>query len=92
MVRITANLVQFDVTVTDKQGRPVTGLKPEDFEVRVDGRPQAVTELSFVSADAGTMTTERAPTNAERKTRGGCGRARPSGLAQTSSPASISCK
>jgi hypothetical protein len=66
VVRITANLVQFDVTVTDKQGRPVTDLRPEDFEVVVDGRAQAVTELSFVSTDAGTMTTERAPSAAAR--------------------------
>jgi hypothetical protein len=61
VVRITANLVQLDVTVTDRQGRPVTDLKPEDFEVVVDGRRQAVTELSFVSTDAGTVTTERGP-------------------------------
>jgi len=38
VVRITTNLVQFDAVVTDKQGRPVTDLRPEDFEVYANGR------------------------------------------------------
>jgi VWFA-related protein len=53
VVRITANLVQFDAVVTDKQGRLVNDLRPEDFEVLVDGRPQTVTNFSFVLTDAG---------------------------------------
>ncbi len=38
VVRITTELVQAGVTVLDKQGRLVNGLKKEDFELRVDGR------------------------------------------------------
>jgi len=53
VVRITSNLVQIDVTVTDKAGRPVTDLRPEEFEVSADGRPQEVTGASFVSAGEG---------------------------------------
>ncbi|MDQ3257859.1 MAG: hypothetical protein M3R15_28890 [Acidobacteriota bacterium] len=34
IVRVTTNLVQLDVTVTDKDGQQVTDLKPEDFEIR----------------------------------------------------------
>ncbi len=49
VVRITTNLVQFDAVVTDKQGRQVTDLKAEDFEVLVDGKPQPLTHLSYVS-------------------------------------------
>jgi VWFA-related protein len=49
VVRITTNLVQFDAVVTDKQGRQVTDLKAEDFEVLVDGKPQSLTHLSYVS-------------------------------------------
>lgn len=45
VVRITTNLVQFDAVVTDKKGRPVTDLSPEDFEVTVDGRRQPITLL-----------------------------------------------
>ena len=33
VVRITTNLVQVDVTVTDKKGQPVTDLRPEEFEI-----------------------------------------------------------
>src|SRR5712675_1796502 len=31
VVKVTTNLVQVDAIVTDKQGRPVTNLRPEDF-------------------------------------------------------------
>ncbi|HLM58088.1 MAG TPA: hypothetical protein VK422_18440, partial [Pyrinomonadaceae bacterium] len=43
VVRITTKLVQVDVTVTDKNGRQVTDLKPEDFEVFENDKPQAIT-------------------------------------------------
>jgi VWFA-related protein len=49
VVRITTNLVQVDAAVTDKKGKPVTDLKAEDFEVYEDGRPQKITNFSFVS-------------------------------------------
>ncbi|HWW76317.1 MAG TPA: VWA domain-containing protein, partial [Pyrinomonadaceae bacterium] len=48
VVRITSNLVQFDAVVTDKHGRLVTDLKPEDFEVSIGGRKQEITNFSFV--------------------------------------------
>jgi VWFA-related protein len=48
VVRITSNLVQFDAVVTDKQGRLVTDLRPEEFEVYVGGRRQEITNFSFV--------------------------------------------
>lgn len=51
VVRITTNLVQIDVTVTDKKGNPVTDLKPEEFEISEDGRPQKITNFSLISAD-----------------------------------------
>ena len=44
VVRITTELVQTGVTVLDKQGRLVDGLKKDDFELRVDGR---VVPISF---------------------------------------------
>ena len=52
VVRITSNLVQFDAVVTDKQGRRVADLRPEDFEVYVDGRRQEITNFSFVAGGA----------------------------------------
>ncbi len=53
VVRITTNLVQFDAVVTDKKGQQVTDLRPEDFEVSVNGRRQAITNFSYVVAEAG---------------------------------------
>jgi VWFA-related protein len=53
VVRITTNLVQFDAVVTDKQGRLVTDLRPEEFEVLLDGKPQAISNFSFVGTAAG---------------------------------------
>lgn len=41
--RAGVDLVHFSVVVTDKQGSPVTGLKPEDFEVVEEGKPQSIT-------------------------------------------------
>jgi VWFA-related protein len=56
VVRITTNLVQFDAVVTDKQGRLVTDLRPEEFEILVDGKRQEITNLSFISSESGTVT------------------------------------
>ena len=49
VVRITSKLVQLDVVVTDKEGRQVTDLKAEDFEILEDGRSQQITNFSYVS-------------------------------------------
>lgn len=51
VVRITANLVQVDAVVTDSKGRLVTDLRPEEIEIREDGRPQKITNFSFVSVE-----------------------------------------
>jgi VWFA-related protein len=48
VVRITTNLVQVDALVTDKKGRQVTDLRPEDFEILEDGRPQKITNFSYI--------------------------------------------
>lgn len=48
VVRITTNLVQVDVVVT-KEGKPVTDLQAEDFEIFEDGKPQTITNFSYVS-------------------------------------------
>lgn len=51
VVRITTNLVQFDAVVTDKQGRHVADLRPEEFEVYVDGKRQEITNFAFVAGE-----------------------------------------
>ena len=50
VVRITSELVQTDVAVFDKRGRFVEDLRPEQFELQVDGRTQAVTFFERVRA------------------------------------------
>lgn len=42
VVKVYTELVQTDVMVFDKQGRFVKNLKREDFELRVDGKPQPI--------------------------------------------------
>jgi VWFA-related protein len=38
----SVELVTVDVVVKDKKGKPVTGLRPEDFTILEDGKPQKV--------------------------------------------------
>src|SRR5438128_1419696 len=47
VVRITSNLVQVDAVVTDKNGKLVTDLKPEEVEIFEDGHKQKITHFSF---------------------------------------------
>ena len=49
MVRISTSLVQLDVVVT-KDGKQISDLKAEDFEIREDGRVQQITNFIYVSA------------------------------------------
>jgi Ca-activated chloride channel family protein len=46
VVRVTSNLVAVPATVVDSQGIAVTNLKLEDFELRVDGQPNTISEIS----------------------------------------------
>ena len=66
VVRISVTLVQVDVTVTDRKGRQVTDLKPEDFEIYEDGRKQHISAFSYELAQptSGTpVADEAAPPN-----------------------------
>ncbi len=64
VVRITANLVQLDAVVTDKNGTQVTDLTDDDFEVFEDGRPQRISNLSYVTT---TSVSPSRATEARRK-------------------------
>jgi len=66
VVRITTNLVQIDVVVT-KEGKPVTDLQAEDFEIFQDGKPQTTTNFSYVS-NVPTNLSARAESKAKEKT------------------------
>jgi len=72
VVKINTNLIQIDVTVTDKDGKIVKGLKPEDFELYENGEIQKITNFSFVSKIAGGATVgEAGNTGSNEVTNGG---------------------
>ncbi len=54
LIVISTTLIQIDATVTDKKGRIVTDLKPEDFEIYENDKKQEITNFSFVSSETQT--------------------------------------
>lgn len=50
VVRVKTELVQTDITVVDKQGHFVRGLSADDFELRVDSKPQRLSFFEEVAA------------------------------------------
>ncbi len=53
--------MRVDAIVTDKQGRPVADLKPEDFEVLEDGKPQSIETFKLIRVDGNPPPGEAAP-------------------------------
>src|SRR5262249_49838790 len=49
VVRITTKLVQVDATVSDRSGKQVTNLGIDDFEITENGRPQKITNFSYIA-------------------------------------------
>lgn len=50
VLRVYTELVQTDVMVFDRQGNFVNGLKREDFELKIDGKPKPVEFFEKVTA------------------------------------------
>ncbi|HKT69186.1 MAG TPA: VWA domain-containing protein [Terriglobales bacterium] len=48
-IRVTTHMVLVDVVVTDKQGKPVLDLKPENFALEENGKTQKIT--TFVTPE-----------------------------------------
>lgn len=63
VVKITTKLVQLDAVVTDEKGNQVTDLTAADFEVWQDGKPQKITNFSYVN----TVASSSAPVKIEKK-------------------------
>jgi VWFA-related protein len=55
VIRVSVNLAQTDVVVTDSAGRPVTDLEAHDFQLSEDGKPQAITNFSWVDVVPSTL-------------------------------------
>src|ERR1041385_1582222 len=54
VVKITTNLVQVDAVVTDKNGKVVTDLKPEELQIFEDNKPQKITRFLYSSSPSAT--------------------------------------
>src|SRR5262245_7111779 len=70
VIRITTNLVQIDAVVT-KDGKQVTDLQAEDFELFEDGHAQPITNFSYISnvpGDASLVTPKPPPAKSKDKT------------------------
>jgi VWFA-related protein len=50
ITRTTTTGVLIDVSVVDRQGRPVLDLRPEEFEVEEDGKRQQIAAVSLIHA------------------------------------------
>jgi len=64
-IRIDTNLIQTDVTVVDKSGKPLTGLKPEQFVLKIDGKP---TKIDFFETVTTSTATDSFSENGDRNT------------------------
>jgi VWFA-related protein len=51
--RTAVDLVPVDVSVIDRDGRPVDDLKPEDFVLTVDGKPRRIASAEFIRLGGG---------------------------------------
>lgn len=49
VVKISTSLIQVDVTVTDKNGKVISDLKPEEMEIYENGKKQDISNFSFIS-------------------------------------------
>lgn len=50
VVKISTNLIQIDVSVTDAKGKVITDLKANEIEIYENGEKQQITNFSFVSS------------------------------------------
>src|SRR5215211_897173 len=66
VVKITTNLVQVDAVVT-KDGKPVTNLTADDFEIYEDGRKQMITSFAFISNVPNVASTTPRPAPRDKK-------------------------
>jgi VWFA-related protein len=51
-LRSSSDLVRIDVEVTDKSGKPIKGLRADQFIVTDDGKPQSISNFSYADIEA----------------------------------------
>ena len=67
VVKVYTELVQTDVMVFDKGGNFVKDLRPEDFELRIDGKPRPIEFFERITAGSANEETQLAAARGERK-------------------------
>jgi len=50
-LRASSDLVRIDVEVTDKSGKPIKGLRADQFTVTDDGKPQTISNFSYADIE-----------------------------------------
>lgn len=63
VVRITTNLVQVDPVITDKNDKQVTDLRPDEVQILEDGKPQKITNFSYVALEPSVVERRTTPVN-----------------------------
>src|SRR6202142_2617785 len=56
VISTTTQLVVEDVLIKGKDGKPVLGLKPSDFTITEDGKPQKISIFKFQELEEGPST------------------------------------
>src|SRR5258706_521144 len=69
VLRINTELVQTDVMVFDKQGHFVNDLRPEDFELRIDGKLLPISFLELVSTGSLNEESQLAATRSSQRSK-----------------------
>jgi VWFA-related protein len=59
--RVESELVLVNVVVRDKQGKPVTDLKQQDFTIMEDGKPQRISSFDFENLDTAPLPSSAGP-------------------------------
>ena len=66
VVRISTELVQTDLTVVDKRGRFVEGLRPDQFVLRLDGKPQSISFFELIKTGSAREAAQLAAARGDR--------------------------
>ncbi len=53
LIRVTVSLVQLDAIVTDKSGKVLTDLAPDEFQILQDGKPRKLSRFAFIPTQSG---------------------------------------
>src|SRR4051812_45759097 len=60
-ISVTTEVVLVNVVVRDKDGKPVTGLKRDDFVVTEDNKPQTIASFDFENIDSAALPAQVGP-------------------------------